>query len=293
VRGTRGGEPISVGARLVVGDDGPRSRVREGLGIALPTTNFAVDFLSAAGPALPGLPSNAGEAWVDPWAVRRGLFAVLFLPLPQARTAMVFLLSPAAYRRFAAANPSEFYLAAERLSPRAADLAAVHKFPEGLFHITRPFGHAQRYVADGAALLGDAAHPVTPAGGQGANMSVSDASVLIEVADAALARGDCGAGSLRPYELIRRPANERSLRFSARTHRVLRALEFAPWLSPLLPIGLRAVDRRPALRQRFIRSVAQAFRSDRSVSGMGNQETQDAVAGGNGAGARDRDSGRG
>ena len=266
VRGVRGGEAISVNARLVVGDDGPHSKVREGLGIALPATNFALDFLAAAGPALPGLRNDIGEAWIDPWGVRRGLPAALFLPLPGARTAMVFLLSPGAYRRFSKLDPQVFHRAAVRLTPRAAELDSVHKFPEGFAHITRPFGHAQRYVADGAALLGDAAHPVTPAGGQGANMSAADAAVLTEVADAALARGDCGADALRSYESIRRPANERSLRFSSRTHNVLRLLQVMPLMAPLLPLGLGMVDRRPALRQRFIRSIAEAFRSDRSAT---------------------------
>jgi len=43
-------------------------------------------------------------------------------------------------------------------------------------------GHAPRYGAAGAVVMGDAAHPVSPAGGQGANMSIADARALAELA---------------------------------------------------------------------------------------------------------------
>jgi 2-polyprenyl-6-methoxyphenol hydroxylase-like FAD-dependent oxidoreductase len=53
--------------------------------------------------------------------------------------------------------------------------------------------------------MGDAAHPVSPAGGQGANMSIADARALAEIA----VRNP--SQLLEEYEYRRRKDNERSL----------------------------------------------------------------------------------
>ncbi len=261
VRAHSSGEHFSISACLVIGDDGGRSRVRECLGIPLKTATFPLDFLCAAGPMLPGQSEGVGQAWIQPDSIRNGIFGGIFLPLPASRTALVFLLSSRAYEDFARQDTSRLFDAAARLSPRCESLAKRYRFPEDFACLRRPFGHAPAYVADGAALLGDAVHPVTPAGGQGANMSVADAVVLADVAHEALKIGDCSKQRLARYETIRRPANQRSLQFSARTARVLRVLRLCPWLAPLVTMWLGSVDRQPQMKRRLVRAVSQAFRS--------------------------------
>lgn len=259
VRTLRDGVACVWRAPLIVGDDGGQSRLRAALGIPLRLREFAVDFLAAAGPALPGQVEGTGQAWLDPHAIRQGLIGGIFMPLPAGRSAFVFLLSASASQRFAQAPPERFYEAAARLSPRCETLAQQYRFPDDFTHIRRPFGHAPRYVADGAALMGDAAHPVTPAGGQGANMSVADAVALGAVALEALDRADCSIARLRRYETIRRPANARSLRFSHRTDRVLRTLLAWPWLASLVPGMLERLDPSDVTKERLIRAVSQTF----------------------------------
>ena len=264
VRAVRGDEPLTWQARLVVGDDGGHSRVRQALNIPLTLHEFPLEFLCAAGPALPGHKDGVGQAWVDPRAVRDGLAGGVFMPLPGQRTAFVFLLSSKAHQRFANGSPADFYDAAARFSPRCARLAEQYTFPDAFASLRRPFGHAPRYVGEGAALMGDAAHPVTPAGGQGANMSVADAVALADVALNALRSGDCSAAQLAAYESLRRPANQRSLQFSARTARALKVLRLLPGLAPLLPWLLTRVERSLRTKQRFIRAISHAFLSSRS-----------------------------
>jgi 2-polyprenyl-6-methoxyphenol hydroxylase-like FAD-dependent oxidoreductase len=259
VAGQRGEQPVEWTGRLVIGDDGARSRVRQAMGVGLRLTPFPLEFVAAAGPALPSLPRSVGQAWIDPAGLARGLFGGLFLPLPEHRTAMVFLMTPAGRARLTG-PPERFFRAAARLSPRCEGLEAAYPW-DRFARIERPFGHADRYVADGAALLGDAAHPVTPVGGQGANMAVADAAVLAEVAHAALARGDCSAAALQAYEARRRPANARSLAFSVRARGLLRLGLAVPPLTWLVPSLLRRLDRQPARKRALVAALGSAFRS--------------------------------
>ena len=58
--------PLAVRAPLVIGDDGGRSRIRDGLAIPLATQDFPVDFLVAAGPGMPWQSGMVGQAWIAP-----------------------------------------------------------------------------------------------------------------------------------------------------------------------------------------------------------------------------------
>ena len=68
---------------------------------------------------------------------------------------------------------------------------------------------ATRYVHPGIALLGDAAHVIHPLAGQGVNLGLLDAGVLLDVLGDARSRGEpLGAlGVLRRYERARKGHN--------------------------------------------------------------------------------------
>ena len=260
VRGVRArtdGEVQTYAARLVIGDDGGRSRVRAALGIPLPLRPFPVDFLVPAQPIREPSPP-VGRAWLDPAGLAGGFGACIVMPLPAGRSAMAVVHRPRLYDRLSRSDVGQFQQAAARLGSECAALMSHAAFPGGWVPIRRPFGHAARYVADGAALLGDAAHPVTPAGGQGANMSVADALVLAEVAHEALVKGDCSAASLQPYEDIRRPANARSLQFSRIGKRFLGAFSALPGFAQAITWLIRRNDR-PEQKRRLLRAAAGAF----------------------------------
>jgi 2-polyprenyl-6-methoxyphenol hydroxylase-like FAD-dependent oxidoreductase len=121
---------------------------------------------------------------------------------------------------------------------------ALHEqleFPRDFRRVSRPFGHAESYVANGAALIGDAAHPMTPVGGQGANASIWDALALADVADAALRTDDVSRERLFPYELLRRPVNDQSVSFSRVARRIFRAGRFLP-LGIVVPLIARTMN---------------------------------------------------
>jgi 2-octaprenylphenol hydroxylase len=69
--------------------------------------------------------------------------------------------------------------------------------------------HAKRYVDEGLALIGDAAHTIHPLAGQGVNLGFLDAAVLAEVLGNASARGErlADVKVLSRYERRRMPHN--------------------------------------------------------------------------------------
>jgi 2-polyprenyl-6-methoxyphenol hydroxylase-like FAD-dependent oxidoreductase len=123
--------------------------------------------------------------------------------------------------------------------------------PEDFFHVRRPWGHAKRYGAPGALILGDAAHPVSPAGGQGANMSIADAKALAE----AFLREP--TDPLPEYESRRRPANARSLNFTRLAALGMRVPSLVRNLA--YPRALRWFGRRPHRFARLLRTASTAF----------------------------------
>src|SRR5262249_4621738 len=103
--------------------------------------------------------------------------------------------------------------------------------------------------------MGDAAHPVTPAGGQGANLAVADALVI---AEAALERP---SQLLAEYRQRRLAAAARSLSFSRAATRVFSLPRPVLGLGLMvLPWAARWLGRRPGRFGRLLRVAAEAFR---------------------------------
>jgi 2-polyprenyl-6-methoxyphenol hydroxylase-like FAD-dependent oxidoreductase len=181
---------------------------------------------------------------------RRGIAGALAVfPLPGGRGVG---LVPVRHKSFD--RPERLHAGWQALldsDPRIARVVGYRSFPGDFVHIRRPWGHARRYGAAGAMLLGDAAHPVSPAGGQGANMSVADALALADVLS------NNGADALSEYERRRRPANARSMRF---TRIAAGALSLPPALTGrLLPMAIEELGRRPEWFGEVLRRAAMAF----------------------------------
>lgn len=250
VEGICGNESIQFRSHLVVGDDGTHSRIRSGLGINLRLKDFPFVFLAAGGNLLPGQSDQIGQVWLNPKNLKEGLFGGIFMPQSGRRSAFVFLMTPKTYERFSNASPREFYAVARDLSPLCYEMEKHYQFPKDFHLFKRPFGHSKRYVSDGVALIGDAAHPVTPVGGQGANMSVADAISLAKNIE-----------SLKSYELERYSANQRSLNFSRYADLVFRFFLLFPFLSGLLIPFIKMVNQNDNLKSDFLRAISQAFLS--------------------------------
>ncbi len=189
----------SLRARLLVAADGGHSRVRQAVGLGVTSWDYnqhaLVIYVETDYP-------QQDITWQR--FVPSGPQA--FLPLTGHYGSIVWYNSPDEVRRLRS-------LPSEQL---VGELTAA--FPSCLGRINRILGtasfplkrqHAQQYVKQGVALVGDAAHMINPLAGQGVNIGLLDAAALAEVIiDADRQGGDIAdVGILQRYESMRRQEN--------------------------------------------------------------------------------------
>jgi 2-octaprenyl-6-methoxyphenol hydroxylase len=238
------GEKIS--ARLLVGADGARSKIRETAGIATHGWNYDQ---SAIVTTVEHEREHNGCA--EEHFLPAGPFAIL--PLTGKRSSIVWTENAREAERIIALPDGEFLVELEkRFGLQLGDLkvsAARRAFPLGLFT-------AREFIAERLALIGDAAHIIHPIAGQGLNMGLRDVAALAEaIADAARLGLDIGAPDvLERYQRWRRfdtmtmgVATDGLNRLFSNSNDVLRLAR---------DVGLGIVERVPALKRVFIREAA-------------------------------------
>ena len=239
-----GGETIS--ARLLVGADGARSRIREIAGIASHGWNYDQ---SAIVTTVRHEREHDGRA--EEHFLPAGPFAIL--PLTGKRSSIVWTEKTREAERIVALPDAEFHDELEkRFGLKLGDIevmGARRAFPLGLFT-------ARSFIAARLALVGDAAHIIHPIAGQGLNIGLRDVAALAEaVADAARLGLDIGAPDvLERYQRWRRfdtmtmgVATDGLNRLFSNRSDVLRLAR---------DVGLGLVERIPALKRVFIREAA-------------------------------------
>ncbi len=194
----RGAEEVAATfqARLVIGADGARSTVRNLTGIPTTRRDYPDTYLMG------DFPSTDSD----------GVAAVLHL---EPGGIVESFPVPGGLRRWVVHTDSLLAHAT------AADLAALIEERTGTRVDTAAnsmlsaFGvrstMATRMVTGRVALLGDAAHEISPIGGQGMNLGWLDAAALAPIIVAAL-RGESTGKRLREFELQRLQASRRAAR---------------------------------------------------------------------------------
>ncbi|MDH4563090.1 2-octaprenyl-3-methyl-6-methoxy-1,4-benzoquinol hydroxylase [Pseudomonas sp. BN515] len=115
--------------------------------------------------------------------------------------------------------------------------------------------HAKRYVEEGLALIGDAAHTIHPLAGQGVNLGFLDAAVLAEVLLHANGRGERLADErvLGRFERRRMPHNLAMMAAMEGFERLFQANPLP--LRWLRNSGLKWVDGMPEAKALFVRQA--------------------------------------
>jgi 2-polyprenyl-6-methoxyphenol hydroxylase-like FAD-dependent oxidoreductase len=243
-------------ARWTVGDDGVHSVIRRGCGLPMSLVRFPLQLLGFGFDWPASFARNAARLWLNKDRLRTGVLGAAALPLPECRGAALIPVWPEVLQ-----NARRFNVALRAFAgrePALAEAIGPRTYPGALTRFQIAWGRAPQFGVAGALLMGDAAHPVTPAGGQGANASVADALVI---AEAALERPE---DLLAEYVQRRRAATQRSLALSRGAARFFSlprpvldlALVFLPWAA-------RWLSRHPEPFGRALRTAAQSFRERR------------------------------
>jgi len=196
----RGGQASTISARLVVGADGAFSKVREALGIPAKLHLYREGYLIAILDSPDGL--DEGRYFVG-----RGEILGLF---PAAgRKVYLFDMVPAG---------SMERVKAQGLEARQKKWISIDPSLEKTFRTLTdwkqtaymPTGRVKTsaWVADGAVLIGDAAHAMNPHASQGRMQAMADAMALADLIPQCLERGDVSAAALSEFEHRRRPQVE-------------------------------------------------------------------------------------
>ncbi|MCB1760290.1 MAG: UbiH/UbiF/VisC/COQ6 family ubiquinone biosynthesis hydroxylase [Gammaproteobacteria bacterium] len=229
----------SLRARLIVAAEGVNSPLREMAEIASRGWDYDQHAIVAT-----------IRTEVDSGGVARQRFMpagpLALLPLNDGRSSIVWSTSPAEAERLLALEETEF----------CSELAQASEYVLGRVEWVGPRGafplrlrHAERYVREGLALIGDAAHGIHPLAGQGVNLGFLDAAMLRDVVVDALATGrDPGAFAvLRRYERARKGGNLEMLAAMDLFKRLF-SNDYRP-MAQLRNLGLTLADRSGPLKR--------------------------------------------
>lgn len=186
-------------APLLVAADGRRSVLREQMGIRIAQWSYAQSGIVTTVQHAQPHGQVAHERFLPD-----GPFAIL--PLPDNRSSIVWTV------------PERHAAAILGLSDRAFLAEIEKRFGDFLGDLTLAaprwsyplaFHHAERYIDDRFAMVGDAAHGIHPIAGQGLNMGLRDVAAFTQVIVESARLGlDIGAGDvLARYQRWRRPDN--------------------------------------------------------------------------------------
>ncbi|HHD7739383.1 TPA: 3-demethoxyubiquinol 3-hydroxylase [Providencia rettgeri] len=156
-------------AKLVIGADGANSQVRKMAGIGSRGWQYRQSCMLIS---IQTQQPQQDKTWQQffPSGPRA------FLPLYDNWASLVWYDSPAKIRRLQGMSMEQLTGAIAEAFPER--LGPVTAISSGAFPLTRH--HARRYVIDGLALIGDAAHTINPLAGQGVNLGYRDVDALLK-----------------------------------------------------------------------------------------------------------------
>jgi len=180
-----------------------------------------------------------------------GPFAIL--PLKGRRSSIVWTEDEAQAKRMLALGEAELL---KEITQRMGRSLGSLRLEGSLAKFPLRFGVARTFIGPRMALVGDAAHVIHPIAGQGLNMGLRDVAALAgEVGDAARLGLDIGSSRvLGRYQRARRFDTVAMGSVTDSLNRLF-SNDVMP-LRALRDLGLKIVDRAPALKRFFVTQAA-------------------------------------
>ncbi len=180
-------------ASVVVGADGPQSRVRTSLGSEVKTKKYPDSFLVGLVGPVPGLEGRARQ-YQSPGKM------LGIMPSGPDATYLFHCVGPRSFDSVKKEGLGSFRTEVVQAAPEMADAFSGVEAWTKMAYFTPSYIRVKRWVGNGIALLGDAAHSFHPHAGQGVNLALEDAVALAEVIDKCKVAGDFSQTSLLPYQ---------------------------------------------------------------------------------------------
>ncbi|UTW13196.1 UbiH/UbiF/VisC/COQ6 family ubiquinone biosynthesis hydroxylase [Marinobacterium rhizophilum] len=229
--------------RLLVAADGGQSRVRQAAGIGVTQWDYDQHALVAS------VQTDYGQQDIT-WQQFTPTGPLAFLPLGGNHASLVWYDKPDTLKALMTLDDTAFLQRVQDSFPAClGQIDAV--LGRGSFPLRRQ--HAQRYVAEGVALVGDAAHMIHPLAGQGVNIGLLDAAALAEVIIEAQALGEAfvAVEVLARYERARRAHNLMMMQLMDSFYRVFSNSNLP--LKLLRNLGLGLAERLGPAKRKVIR----------------------------------------
>lgn len=242
----RGEEELTIRAKVVVGADGAFSKVRAALGIPADLHLYPQGYLIAIIDS--PLPITEAKYFVGKKTIL-GLF-----PAAGDKVYCFYMIPTGSYDHVKAQGLPALRAAWTAIDPMLKPL--FEQLKDWTQTAFMPTGRVRTptWVADGALLIGDAAHAMNPHASQGRMQAMVDAMTVADLLPACLAKGDCSAAALTQFEAARRP--QVTMLQQLADEQVLFWNTANPVLAFLRDRVFHTLDRNPRLRYQVLSTTA-------------------------------------
>jgi len=247
VEAEKGNRRLAISSKVTVGADGAFSKVREALGLSATLHLYGDAYLIAM---LDGVPGAFPDAR---YYVGRGTILGLF-PAAGQNIYVFYMIRANSMPEVKAGGIESLRNKWRLIAPDLHELFETLTDWKQTAYMPAGRVCVGAWVADGAVLIGDAAHAMNPHASQGRMQAMMDAMTLAEVIPACLATNDCSAGALKAFERARRPQVEMLQRLA--DEQVVFWNSGNPVLRYLRDRVFRTLDRNRRLRYQVLATTA-------------------------------------
>ena len=191
------GGPSKISASIVIGADGPQSRVRESIGATTKIKKYSDSFMVGLIGPVTELKDRARQ-----YQAPGKMLGIM--PAGQGATYIFYSVGNRSFEDLKKEGLGSFKAEVTQAAPELAEAFGTMEAWTRIAYFTPSFIKVDPWVGNGVALLGDSAHTFHPHAGQGVNLSLQDALVLADVIADSLSAGDTSAKRLSQYQSSRK-----------------------------------------------------------------------------------------
>jgi 2-polyprenyl-6-methoxyphenol hydroxylase-like FAD-dependent oxidoreductase len=191
------GESSNISASMVVGADGPQSKVRVAIGATTKTKKYSDSFLVGLIGPTRELKDRARQ-----YQAPGKMLGIM--PAGPDASYFFYCLGERSFDDLRKQGVEKFRGEVTEAAPELEEAFESVAAWTRMAYFTPSFIKVDKWIGNGVALLGDSAHTFHPHSGQGVNLSLQDALVLADVISEAVKNGDTSAAKLASYQTSRK-----------------------------------------------------------------------------------------